>query len=268
MPDKTEPKKKRHVVTNIIIIAAIAVLVYSLYNIIYIVGSNTESANIYSGLRSYTSVLNTETGAAPSAEGGLTASGGLDLVVDFDALRTMNEETAAWIVVPGTEVDYPVVHTDNNDYYLNHAADGTENRAGAIFIDALNAPDFSDQNTIVYGHNMQSGAMFASLHAFEDTAFFNEHTDIYVYTPDGNKRTYRIFSAFQTNAIGDTYTITFADEASFDQYVADARAKSTAPTDVEVKSTDKVITLSTCIRGLSTKRYVVHGVLVANEPVL
>ncbi|MDL2237031.1 class B sortase [Christensenellaceae bacterium OttesenSCG-928-K19] len=259
MNTTAKKRKKSTVITNIVIIAAVAVLAYSLYNIIYIVGSNTESANIYNNLRNYT---------ATEPAGETTVEGDLNLVIDFDALKAMNEEVIGWIVVPGTVIDYPVTHTTDNSYYLGHSADRTENRAGAIFVDTLNQPDFSDQNTIVYGHNMQSGAMFAGLHDFEDPGFFNEHEEIHLYTPDGLKHTYRIFSAFQTNAIGDTYTITFADETAFNAYVADAKGKSVAPRDVEVAYGDKMITLSTCVRGLSSKRYVLHGVLTSSEPVL
>lgn len=91
-----------------------------------------------------------------------------DSIVNLEAAQEVNGDIVAWIHSPDTVIDYPVCQGEDNVYYLSHLADGTYNRNGCLFIDCENAEDFSDDNTIIYGHHMASGKMFATLIKYAD----------------------------------------------------------------------------------------------------
>ncbi len=258
--DKRKSKKKGGAGTVVIIVIAVIVLVVALFNIFYLVESDMRSSAAYNALRGYTAEKAAVKGEEP-------ADGAPELMIDFDALHNMNEDIIAWIVVPGTPIDFPVTQTDDNTYYLSHSADKSENRNGAVFMEKQNKPDFSDQNTIIYGHNMKSGAMFARLHNFEEEEFFNTHPNFYIYTPDGKKHTYRIFSAYQAKASGSTYDLSFEDGAAFEKYIANAKEKSVFKRDVDIEPDDKIVTLYTCVTDARQNRYILQGVLVEDEDV-
>ena len=115
----------------------------------------------------------------------------LDTQVDWDALREVNPETVAWVYVPDTEINYPIVQAENNEKYLKTDFQGEVNWAvsyGAIFLDSNCAADFSDRNSFFYGHNMNNGAMFATLANFGDDQVFNNHRTVYLFTPERNYR--------------------------------------------------------------------------------
>ena len=117
--------------------------------------------------------------------------------IDFDALHEQNDEIVAWITLDGTVIDYPILCRPGDDaYYHTHNVKGQEAVAGAIYIQgSYNSTDFSDFHTVIYGHNMRDGSMFAALHKFEDEDFFNEHDTVVIYTPT-QRLTYTIFAAY------------------------------------------------------------------------
>lgn len=123
----------------------------------------------------------------------------LDIPVDFETLQKENPDIYAWITIPGTDIDYPVVQdSTDNTYYLNHAADTSLSDSGAIYSEKENAKDFDDYLTVLYGHNMKDGSMFAGLHKYEDKTFLKDHKDLTIYTPDSILK-YRIFAAYLTD---------------------------------------------------------------------
>lgn len=105
-----------------------------------------------------------------------------DPVYDFGQLHEQNEDIYAWIVVPGTQVDYPLLQSETDNYYLDYNLDHIKGYPGCIYTNQCNRKDFSDYNTVLYGHNMKNGSMFGSIHSFEDETFFDGHPYIYVYT--------------------------------------------------------------------------------------
>jgi len=155
-----------------------------------------------------------------------------DTDIDFDALRAINPNIVGWIVVPGTTIDYPVVQGRDNNWYLHHTFRGERNPAGAIFLDYLNAPDFSDGHTLVYGHNMQRGNMFAPLHGWDGTRFR-------IYTPEGIFE-YEVFARQTVPRNSPLYSM-------FD-----------SPRGGEAQ----VVTLSTCTFRRPAYRFVVQGVRI------
>ena len=128
------------------------------------------------------------------------------IVVDFDKLCRENEDVTGWIYCEGTPIDYPVMHGDDNDYYLHHAYDGAYSVSGSIFTDSGNREGFVDSNTIIYGHNMNDGSMFACLTKWSDQKYYKKHPVIWLLTPE---RDYRIdlFSGYTTSAYAETYTM-------------------------------------------------------------
>ena len=190
--------------------------------------------------------------------------------VNFTELQKINPDIYAWIKIPNTYVDYPVLQTDGDDsFYLNHNYKKEYEFAGSIYTEKLNSKDFSDPNTVLYGHNMLNGTMFCTLHNFRDPNFFASNPYIYVYMPD-RTLTYEIFSAYEYDDRHILYSFDFSDEDVFADYLEYA----TNPTEsmmcnrrnVEVTTDDKIITLSTCLDNIDTSRYLVQGVLVSDEP--
>lgn len=186
--------------------------------------------------------------------------------LDWKALSEENEDIYAWIYIPGTQVDYPILqHPTENDYYLTHNLDGSSGYPGCIYTQLLNGEEFEDPNTILYGHNMGNGTMFGSLHEYEDIAFFEEHPYVYVYTPE-NTLVYEIFTACTFSDAHLIYEYGFTDLYGFESFVDDVTnvrdMKSHVREDVEVSYGDYLLTMSTCIKNHPTERWLVVAVLL------
>lgn len=104
--------------------------------------------------------------------------------IDFDYLWTQNQDIVAWIEIPGTEVNYPILCSEDNEYYLLHNLDGSKGYPGCIYMETYNATDFRDPLTVLYGHNMKNGTMFGSLKKFQKEDFFNSNKELDIYLPD------------------------------------------------------------------------------------
>lgn len=194
-----------------------------------------------------------------------------DLDVDIASLQeNENPDIYAWIYVPGTKVNYPVLqHPTDDSYYLNYNIDGTKGYPGCIYTEkAYNSKDFTDGNTVLYGHNMKNGTMFGSIHKYEDSSFFKEHPYIYVYTPE-RLLCYRIFAAYEHVNEHLLYNHNFDDSDSvlwyFDLVKQEKSINSNFLEDFELTGFERIITLSTCINNKPDKRYLVQGVLLNEE---
>lgn len=181
--------------------------------------------------------------------------------VDFDALRAENPDVVGWIYCEGTPIDYLVVQGEDNDYYLHRSYDGAYSTSGTIFIDANNQAGLMDCNTIIYGHHMKNGSMFASLEAWADQEFYEEHPVVWYLTPD---RDYRIVlqSGYTTSAHSETYTIYPDPGEEFDRYVEEVLAGSDFQPLLQPEGTGKYVLLSTCAYVFDDARYVLFGELV------
>lgn len=190
---------------------------------------------------------------------------GVDLpVINFDLLEQMNSDVVAWLYCPDTQINYPVVKGRDNSYYLNHLIDGTENSNGTLFVDCRNAESFSDRNTLIYGHHMQSGKMFAALTGYESQDYFEEHPEIYLIT---RNNCYRIdlFSAYTTEAVSSAYVMEFSSPQEYAAWLREIASKSTFQTTMQLSTKDRIITLSTCAFSFENARFVVHGRIVPVE---
>lgn len=177
--------------------------------------------------------------------------------VALSKLKELNDDTVAWIEIPGTGISYPVMHTTDNSYYLNHTFSDAVNSSGSIFEETQNSSDFSDVHTLVYGHNMKNGSMFAKLKNYASASYLVSHPTIYLDLSDGT-HAYQIFSVYEAAVDDAAYTIGFAHDDIYAEWLAGIKASSAYDTGVEVTVDDNVLTLSTCTSG-GQKRYVVHA---------
>ncbi len=188
-------------------------------------------------------------------------------LIDWDLLHETNEDIYAWIVIPDSSIDYPVLqHPSDDTYYLNYNLDGSRGYPGCIYTERANSKDFSDFQTVLYGHNMRNGTMFAGLHNWEDASYFDSHEFLYIYTPE-ESFVYRIFAAYRYSDAHLIYAFDYSTEEGRDAFLKAAydAAHSGDSTDhyrdgVEPDDTDHIITLSTCVGGQSDRRYLVQAV--------
>lgn len=178
----------------------------------------------------------------------------------FEGLKAQNPDVAAWIQIPALSVSYPVVQGKDNSYYLHHMFDGQENKNGSIFIDYHNQPDFTDSNTIIYGHNMKNGSMFGTLDRYQEKSLFEQYPCFYIYLPDGILE-YRVVSCYagRTGSVG--YTYRFPEQEDFQDFLEKILSYASYNTGTEVTDTDHIVTLSTCVNSNRNYRYLVHGKL-------
>ncbi len=203
-----------------------------------------------------------KTGKEDSSEDmGEKTAESVPITVDFAALQSVNSDVVGWIYCEGTDINYPVLQGEDNDFYLSHTYDRTENRAGSIFVEALNTPGFADSNTIIYGHHMKNGSMFATLRNWADQEYYEEHPVFWLLTPEQNYQI-KLFSGYTTPAASDTYTIFQGPCRELSDYLQTARANSDFRADIETDPNGKYVLLSTCEYVYEDARYVLHGMLV------
>lgn len=181
--------------------------------------------------------------------------------MDFSALQQVNPDVRGWILIPGTVVSYPLLYGEEKEstYYLNHTWSGSYGVVGSIFIDKAVDPGFSGFNTVIYGHNMNNGSMFASIRNYSMQSYADAHPNIYI-TDENGARCYEVFAAYEVKTDGDTYTIGFSSDEKKQEFLDFCVGSSAIKTSAAPTVDDSVITLSTCTgRGHET-RWVVQAV--------
>lgn len=190
-----------------------------------------------------------------------------DKSLDWAALKETNEDIYAWIYIPNTNVDYPILqHPTQDSYYLDYNLDHTKGYPGCIYSQgSYNTKDFTDFNTVLYGHNMRNGTMFRTLHNFEDATFFNENRYVFVYTPE-RVYVYDIFAAYTFDDRHILYHFnndSMNDRADYIEEVYNVRDMGAHYREgVEVTTESNILTLVTCIGSKPNHRYLVQGVLL------
>ena len=176
--------------------------------------------------------------------------------VDFNSLLSQNSQVVGWIYSPDTVISYPVLKGGDNDYYLHRTLNGTENASGSIFMDAVCEPDLSGDNTILYGHHMNNGSMFASLANYKQEGYLEAHPVLYYYTPTQNYML-QVFTCFVTVGDSDVYAFNFDTRDQFQEFINRMYSRSNFDSGVQVTSSDHIMTLSTCSYEYDDARYVV-----------
>ena len=182
------------------------------------------------------------------------------IAVDFEGLTATNPDVVGWIYSDDTQINYPVMRGEDNEKYLHQMINGQDNSAGSIFMDCRNHPDLSDLNTIIYGHHMKNGSMFASLHQYTEQEYYDGHKYMWYLTP---KHTYRldVLYGYVGEAEATVYTI-FSNRDELDTYLSWAETQSTFTPDQIPEDIDGIVVLSTCSYEYNNARYVVVTVPV------
>lgn len=183
--------------------------------------------------------------------------------IDFSKLKEVNNAIVGWIIIDGTQVNYPIVKGKDNSYYLNHSYDKSYNSYGSIFMDYRSNENFSDLNTFIYGHYTSNGSMFGELKKYMEESFYKEHPFFYILTPNGNYKV-DVISAYTDDALSSSYNAKFNDLNDYQRYIEKIRLKSRYSTDISVNyNFDKIISLYSCSHesGSKTERYFIHGVI-------
>lgn len=179
--------------------------------------------------------------------------------VDFDGLAEINPDIVGWIYLEDSKINYPIVFRDN-EFYLSHLFTGEYNSGGCIFLDARNETDFSDAHSILYGHHMKDGSMFAGIAAYRDQAFYDSHPTGLLQTPDGTYEI-RFFSGYVADTRESAWNLAFSEE-EYGTWLDEIIRKSYFHAEITPTLEDRILTLSTCTYDFENARFVLHGVIV------
>ena len=270
----SEEKKKKHKKKNrfasffltLGIIVCVGVIGYSGYKLITTWLEYREGDQEYARLREYTEAQvpeeeDEELVFTEGDEDNLFSRRKPPLSVNWKSLKNINKDIVGWLYIGSLDISYPVVHGKDDDFYLHRTFEKQDNFAGSIFVEADNRGDFTDPNTIVYGHNMLNGSMFGKLSDLTDKQKYKEDPYFWILTPKGNYR-YRMVSIHVTGVTSEVYTLFGQPDQEFVDWCYDMKSKSTVEIQDEVFSQkSRIVTLSTCT-GDSRTRYVVQGLAV------
>lgn len=224
-----------------------------------LLGEYAAGKEAYSALTQYVD-LPQKSANLPSASPGTPQDTPNRPAVDFEALRAINGDIVAWIYIEGTNINYPIVQGQDNKYYLKHLFTGEKNRAGCVFLDCGNAPDFSDPNNVIYGHHLKSGIMFTELMGYKKQDFYDAHPTGWLLTPEASYKVY-FFAGFVSNVQSGAWDLTFPSEEAFTRWLTKSKQKSAFSSEITPTPQDHILTLSTCTYEFSNARFVLMGVL-------
>ncbi len=266
---------KKKILIIIIVVLVVIILAAGGYLLVRHLGL-LSTGNTYKEAQESFANFTTEKAPVTDAEGSFINTTGatnpvppsVDNPVNFKELQAQNPDIYAWIHMPDTNVNYPVLQSDQDDnLYLDHDLYKDYSFPGAIYSQSKNNKEFTDRVTVLYGHNMLDGSMFATLHNYEDETFFNSHPDFYVYTPT-RKLTYRVVSAYDYDDRHILNSFDFSKNEVFSDWLTAAQSPhsiySNVRTDVKLDLNSKMLVLSTCQNG-GDGRYLVQGVLIKDE---
>ena len=167
--------------------------------------------------------------------------------VDFNELKKKNADTVAWINVNNTNINYPIVQTDNNDFYLDHSYDLSYNEAGWVFLDYRNNSSFSDKNTIIYAHSRLDKTMFGSLSKVLKPQWYeNKDNHIIRISNEKENSLWQIFSVYIIETESYYITTNFNNDSDYLEFLETMKNRSKYDFNTELSSNDRIITLSTC----------------------
>jgi sortase B len=184
------------------------------------------------------------------------------MLPNFTPLYDMNSDIKGWIIIPSTVINYPVVETSDNSYYLSKGFNETKDNHGTLFLDYRDNINPMSQNLIIYGHEMRDGQMFHSIRNYAKVDFYNSSPIITFNTLYSNEK-WEVFAAFIANTVPSqgyvfNYLITnFSSSNDFTSFINEVKARSLIKTSVDVNPGDTLLTLSTCTYELPEARFVV-----------
>lgn len=251
----SKPKKNNKIVYNFIIFICLIVMGFSLYKIINWAIENNKNKSMLDELQSSITITHEEIVVDDHPI--------VKTNYDFTNLLQKNPRTVGWIYVPNTNIDYPIVQADNNEYYLDHSFDNSPNSAGWVFADYEYKPNVS-KNAIIYGHNRKDWSMFGSLKSvFEDDWRNNIDNNYITFATLDGTNIYKIFSAFVVNdENANSYLQSdFSSDEQFKAYLNKLKKTSTYEFDTDIENAEEMVTLYTCY-GMNNQRLLVFAAKV------
>lgn len=245
---EAKPKKKKKkgkipkALYNIILILLIAIFAISAYNVIKI------GLKYFNNQKTYKEV---QKAASPK---------GFDGNIDFAALSQINPDIKAWIYLKDTKIDYPIVQGADNDIYLHTKFNGEWGSCGTLFADCATNNAFEQFVTIVYGHHMKDGSMFATLKKYNDKDFFDSHQRLELITPS-TKYHMDVISFAYVQSDGPFYQPNVDTEDAKLNYINLIESSYTYRSNLQVSTSDKIVVLSTCVAAEGPDRYLLIGKL-------
>lgn len=183
---------------------------------------------------------------------------------DFNELKQINKEVRGWIQVNGTNINYPYVQANDNDFYLNHSFDKSSNGAGWIFMDYRNNSQEFDKNTIIYGHGRSNTSMFGTLKNILKSSWFKDSNNYVIkLATEQENSLWEVFSVYKIPTTSDYLQIKFSSDEEFQNFANKLIERSAYNFNTPVNSTDKIITLSTCWND--EEKVVMHAKLIKNQ---
>ena len=251
----------KKIIYNALLLLFGGLLVFSGWKVLGILNTYREGQDAYADMEQYVQ-LPTSTVSVP--EETEPTSGPVDETVwpevDFAALAQVNPDVVGWIFIEGTSIHYPIVQGGDNSYYLNHLFDGTRNAAGCIFLDVACEGDFSDAHSILYGHHMKNGTMFASLVDYKEQVFYDQHPTALLLTPTGKYQVH-FFSGYVADNDAGAWETDF-EEDTFETWLTEISSRSLFTPATTPEPTHRILTLSTCTYEFNSAKFLLHGYVV------
>ena len=245
MKEKNNSKIKK-ATTTIIMLTLTCIMIFSGIKIIEWINENNHNKNIMS-----------EISNAVTTEDNIENANKYN--IDFESLKQKNSDTIAWLKVNGTEIEYPVVKTTNNDYYMTHSFDKSYNSSGWSFMDYKNKCDGTDKNMIIYGHNRRDGSMFATLQNILTEEWQSNYENFKIpFITENEKAEYQVFSVYKIEKENYYITTNFENNIEFKKFIDKIKSRSEKDFGIEVTENDNILTLSTCAND-SRYRIVLHA---------
>ncbi len=259
------------IVRKVIMIGALCVFTYASYEMTNVYLDYQEGDEDYEDLNSLFEIpdFSGEQSTEVDSDGNIIISNnnkGAEWVWNFDSMLAINSDSKGWIS-QGNAISYPILQGTDNDYYLEHTAYYSQNKNGSIFIDYRIPEGLEARNCIIYGHDMVNYAMFGSLTQYSSRSYYEQNPTFDIYVGYKHYK-YYVFAAYETDAVGDTFTYDFPTDEDFQRYVDGCWARKLYSTDVQgIQLTDHLVTLCTCTRrNDESRRFVVQ--LVRGEEIV
>lgn len=260
--DAKEKKIKRSKIINrIILIICACVFVFAAFKLVSILLEYKKGNDIYDNIEG--NILEDKPVNITIGDDNQDVT--VPFVYNHQALLNINPDGLGFLYVPSVDIRLPIAQTTDNDFYLTHTFDKTYNGNGCLFVDYRITNKLKANHVIIYGHNMNSGAMFGSLSRYETPSFYQtEGNDVfYIYTEDVIRK-YKIFTVYITDPISNTFTFNFSNLAGLREYAKNVQAQSLYNTGVDITNTTQIVTFSTCTNN-SKQRLIVSGTYVGES---
>lgn len=257
------PKDRREFIRKILLVAALLLILASVAQLAYDYIDRRNAQREYERLaelaKQTTEPVTLETEAETETTEEETEAPYVS-PIDFEALKAINPDVVAWVEIPGTNVNYPVVWTTNNETYLDTDFEGNKSASGTVFLDCDSQSDFFGRHNILYGHHMRDGSMFKDIVKFKEEDFFKEHREVYIYTPE---RTIQLktIAALYGDDDGMKRRTQFETQESFDEYV-DQMTEPCGFRENPGKGVKRLYSFVTCSYEFNNARTILYAVEV------